>query len=66
MKLVMWRGAEPNFGDELNEWIWPKAIPGILDDDEAHLFVGIGALLNHRLPSDVEIVFGSGAGWRSA
>jgi succinoglycan biosynthesis protein ExoV len=63
MRLVMWRGAEPNFGDELNLWIWPKVIPGILDDDETDLFVGIGTLLNHRLPPQHKVVFGSGAGY---
>ena len=63
MKLVMWRGADPNFGDELNNWIWPKVIPGVLDDSPTDFFVGIGTLLNHRLPAQHRVVFGSGAGY---
>jgi succinoglycan biosynthesis protein ExoV len=65
MKLFMWREAVPNFGDELNTWIWPKIIPAILDDDDSSLFVGIGTLLNRRLPPQPKVVFGSGAGYGS-
>ena len=64
MKLIMWRGTEPNFGDDLNNWIWPKLIPEVLDDFPTDLFVGIGTLLNHRLPvQQHKVVFGSGAGY---
>jgi succinoglycan biosynthesis protein ExoV len=65
MKLFMWREAVPNFGDELNTWIWPKIIPDLLDDDDSSIFLGIGTLLNRRLPPQPKIVFGSGAGYGS-
>jgi succinoglycan biosynthesis protein ExoV len=63
MKLFMWRGPVPNFGDDLNTWIWPQVIPGVLDEDDTRLFVGIGTLLTNRLPPQPKIVFGSGAGY---
>jgi succinoglycan biosynthesis protein ExoV len=63
MKLFMWRGPVANFGDELNPWIWPQLIPGVLDEDDSRLFVGIGTLLTNRLPPQPKVVFGSGAGY---
>lgn len=54
-----------NFGDNLNPWIWERLLPkGFLDSDERHLFVGIGTLLNDKLPAaDRTSVFGSGVGY---
>jgi Polysaccharide pyruvyl transferase len=63
MKLFMWHEVVANFGDELNTWIWPRIIPDLLDDDDSSLFVGIGTLLNRRLPPQPKIVFGSGVGY---
>src|ERR1700752_1935553 len=63
MKLFMWREVVPNFGDELNAWIWPRSLRGILDDDDSTLLVGIGTLLNPRLPPQPKVIFGSGAGY---
>ncbi len=66
MKLHYWQsptGAR-NFGDELNPWLWPRLFPGAFDDDPSTLFVGIGTLLNDRLPAAARtIVFGSGVGY---
>lgn len=50
MKLYFFKAAEGNVGDDLNPWLWPKVLPEILDDDPAHLLIGIGTLLNHRIP----------------
>lgn len=60
----------PNFGDELNVWLWEQLIPDILDDDESVAFVGIGTLLNSLLPDRIPnarrvIIFGSGAGYNT-
>lgn len=64
MKLYYFKATHGNFGDDLNPWLWERIMPGVLDDDPAELFVGIGTLLNHRLPSaPVKHVFGSGFGY---
>jgi len=61
MKILTW--DTDNFGDRLNEWIWPEYIESFIDDDSSNLLVGIGSLLNHRLPdSPIKHIFGSGVG----
>ncbi len=49
MKLVYYRGSSPNFGDEVNTWMWPKLLPGILDENEDKLFLGIGSILGDEI-----------------
>ncbi|MBN2424625.1 MAG: polysaccharide pyruvyl transferase family protein [Calditrichaceae bacterium] len=52
-----------NFGDALNNWLWPKLIPNFFDNDENNLFIGIGTVLNAWLPqTPYKIVLGAGAG----
>ncbi|WP_425616589.1 polysaccharide pyruvyl transferase family protein [Anatilimnocola sp. NA78] len=56
--------AFPNFGDELNLLIWPKLAPGLFDESESVLFVGIGTVLDKTLPeSPLKIIFGAGNGY---
>lgn len=62
------RDRQPNFGDALNQWLWPRLLPDFFDGDDSTLFVGTGTLLNHRLPERVArakrvIVFSSGVGY---
>ncbi len=53
-----------NFGDELNPYIWEKYLPGILDQNDDEIFVGIGTLLNDRIPGTKKIIImGSGVGY---
>lgn len=53
-----------NFGDDLNEIVWPKLLPGVLSSDRNHLFIGIGTILNDRIPNAPrKTVFGSGYGY---
>ncbi len=53
-----------NFGDELNPYLWPKLLKGENLNKENQLLVGIGTLLNNKLPKDKEkFVFGTGAGY---
>lgn len=64
MKLVYFEGQAPNFGDELNRYLWEKLLPpGFFDGDGAELFVGIGSILGDIYPRAVKkIVAGSGYG----
>lgn len=64
MKLYYFKDPAGNFGDDLNPWLWQRLIPDLLDDDESEWFVGIGTLLNHRLPANGRLhIMGSGAGY---
>jgi succinoglycan biosynthesis protein ExoV len=61
--LYRWHGAARNFGDELNLLLWPRLLPGVLDDEPAELFLGIGSVLDARHPPDVlKRVAGAGYG----
>ncbi len=63
MKLYYY--AHRNFGDAMNQWLWPRLIPGVLDDDGRVIFLGIGTILNDLVPDAAhKIVFGSGVGYR--
>lgn len=61
MRLFWYDRPGGNFGDDLNPWLWPKLLPGLLDGRGAWL-VGIGTLLNERLPAGDLVVLGAGAG----
>lgn len=67
MKLYyhQFRNGIRNFGDDLNPWLWPQLLPGIFDDDDHSIFVGIGTILNDiTLPKTTyKVVFGSGVGY---
>lgn len=59
----MYRGKQPNFGDELNAYLLPRLLPDFFDDLDDPLFLGIGSILNNQHPQQVrKIVFGSGYG----
>lgn len=63
-RLYYFRSAKSNFGDELNPWMWPRLLPGLLDDCNDELFLGIGTILNNSVPRvPRKIVFGSGYGY---
>jgi hypothetical protein len=64
MKIHTVSGVKGNFGDALNEWMWPRLAPELFDDDESTLFVGIGTIFDDHLPkADLRVVFGAGAGY---
>jgi succinoglycan biosynthesis protein ExoV len=53
-----------NFGDDLNLFVWHELAPEILDRDDRVLLVGIGTILNERLPdAPLKVVLGSGVGY---
>ncbi len=64
MKLYFFRDPEGNFGDDLNPWLFNHLFPNLFDEDDAELLVGVGTLLNHRIPTARRVVvFGSGHGY---
>lgn len=64
MKLTYFQGPQPNFGDELNAFLWEEILPaGFLDADPSELFLGIGSILWDSYPRAArKIVAGSGYG----
>lgn len=67
MKLNVCRVPGGNFGDDLNDILWPTLFPDILNKvDHARVF-GIGSILggNHGLDSP-KIVLGSGLGYKKS
>jgi succinoglycan biosynthesis protein ExoV len=60
MKITYYRGKHPNFGDELNKWMWPKVIPDFFDEDDKVLFIGTGSTIGEKYnETSKKIVFGS-------
>ena len=61
--LYRWHGTARNFGDELNLLLWPRLLPGLLDDDPAVVFLGIGSVLDARHDAGaLKVVAGAGYG----
>jgi succinoglycan biosynthesis protein ExoV len=65
MKLYYYQNTTGNnFGDDLNPWLWSRLLGELLDDDERELLVGIGTILDRRIPLEPrKVVFGSGIGY---
>ena len=61
MKLHFWNG--PNFGDQLNLYIFPELFPDLLSAaEDGRLLCGIGSIIEENLIPDGQniIIFGSG------
>lgn len=64
MKLYYYKDIKGNFGDDLNPWLWSRLIPELFDSNEDEIFVGIGTLINNKLPEKpIKHIFGSGFGY---
>jgi succinoglycan biosynthesis protein ExoV len=67
MELYYYKDPIGNFGDDLNSWLWSQLFPYPITDafDADTLFIGIGSLLNHKIPAmpPKKKVFGSGYGY---
>lgn len=69
MQIVYYRDPVGNFGDDLNELIWPRLIPEVGNAPDDVVLVGIGSLLDADRFRDVEtkgrrvFVLGSGAAY---
>jgi succinoglycan biosynthesis protein ExoV len=51
MKLYYYSAPKGNVGDDLNPWLWPKVLgDDVLSNNDDHLLIGIGTLLNHKIP----------------
>ena len=65
LKLYYFKSADgvPNFGDDLNPWLWRQLLGDFLASESDTILSGIGTLLNERFPrARRTLVFGSGVG----
>ncbi len=59
MKLSFWDG--PNFGDQLNKYIFPRLFADVINDEEGIDIYGIGSIIDSRINlEDPAILFGTG------
>lgn len=69
MILYYYKDPVGNFGDDLNQWLWPQLFQRPIEQyfDEDTLFLGIGSILNQKVPEfpRTKVVFGSGCGYGS-
>ncbi len=64
MRLLYYRGKHPNFGDDLNEIVWPHLAPDLFDTESDEGFLGIGTLIGRPFAAAKRIhVFSSGVGY---
>jgi succinoglycan biosynthesis protein ExoV len=62
MKPFYYKGN--NFGDKLNPIIWDALVPGLINEDDSTILIGLGTLINSNVPAQPhKVVFGSGAGY---
>lgn len=67
MKLHVCRVPGGNFGDDLNDTLWPGLFPDLLDSDNPSIVYGIGSILGGENTSTAaNIVLGSGLGYKKA
>ncbi|TYR30761.1 polysaccharide pyruvyl transferase family protein [Mesorhizobium microcysteis] len=62
MRLTYFQGHVPNFGDELNPYVFDRLLPeGFLDDNDDELLLGIGSIILDSMPREpLKHVVGSG------
>lgn len=64
MKLFNWTSSHGNFGDDMNSFLWQQFLPGVFDDDDDALFIGIGTIFSADVPkARCRVVMGSGTGY---
>ena len=64
------RDRVANFGDELNTWLWQQLLPEVIAQNDDSVLVGLGTLLNDRLPqrlgkAQTVVIFSTGAGYET-
>jgi len=68
MNLYYFKDKNGNFGDDLNEWLWPKIFKTGYDNyfDDETLFIGIGSILDENVPDfKRKVILGSGYAYSS-
>ncbi len=65
MILYKYKGQVPNFGDDLNDILWPYLLPDFFDDCGDAIFLGTGSILfeNAHFGQDVRRIVVCGAGY---
>jgi succinoglycan biosynthesis protein ExoV len=63
MRLVHFKGRLPNFGDDINQTIWPALAPELFGDEDEDGFLGIGTIIGMRTDCAHLHVFTSGLGY---
>ncbi len=59
MKLAFWDG--PNFGDQLNKYIFPRLFADLINDEDDVDLYGIGSIIDNRINlKDRAVLFGTG------
>ncbi len=67
MKLHVCRVPGGNFGDDLNDLLWPDLFPDILESENPSIIYGIGSILGGDVPVDTpKVILGSGLGYRKS
>ena len=63
VQLYYGKLRQPNFGDDLNSWLWTTLMPECVGGEQDVTFVGIGTLIADRIPRrQLRVVFCTGAG----
>lgn len=66
MKIYHWVSTHPNFGDDLNQFLWDFLMPEVVAKDDGALLVGVGTVLMEGLPiGRPRVVVGSGVGYKN-
>lgn len=62
MKLYYYKSPHGNFGDDLNEWLWPRLFPGLEAKHDDTALIGIGSILGKNSAPDARrrVVMGTG------
>ena len=64
MRIYYYQDSYGNFGDELNQWLWPRVLPRGFDQRDDALLLGIGTLIREEVPKEpVKVVLGAGIGY---
>lgn len=64
MHLYYGQLRQPNFGDDLNSWLWTTLMPECVGGEQDVTFVGIGTIIADRIPRRrLRVVFSTGAGY---
>uniref|UniRef100_B0T440 ExoV-like protein n=1 Tax=Caulobacter sp. (strain K31) TaxID=366602 RepID=B0T440_CAUSK len=66
MRLIYYKGRNPNFGDDMNAVLWPSLTPSLFNQDgeDQDGFLGIGTIIGMKTPPVRTLhVFSSGVGY---